>query len=330
MMQRNEDRFVMPAEWSPVEAIWLSWPVAPQLWGGIARAEVEAEFARLVAVIARFAQVRLCVQLDQRERVVELVPQAEVFAIATDDVWCRDHGPTFLRHPRTGAVAMVDWRYNAWGGKFPFEKDNRVPAAIAALQQIPRSVSSLVCEGGALESNGAGRILTTESVLLNGNRNPDWDREAVATELKAQLGAVEILWLRAGLEHDDTDGHIDMVARFVSEDAVLAVEPASETLRDNWKRLEAAGLQVRALPYVGEIAEGIEGSYANFLIVNEGVVVPQYGLAGDAEALAVVAEAFPGKEVVGFDCRLLGREGGAVHCLTQGQWRRGDVPSSCD
>ncbi|WP_377047634.1 agmatine deiminase family protein [Roseibacillus persicicus] len=320
-MSRCQDfDFMMPAEWSPTEAVWLSWPVAPHLWEGVEREIVENEFVRLAEVIGRFATVRISVCQEERDRVASLLKNAEVFAIATDDVWCRDHGPTFLKSPKTGEVALVDWTYNAWGGKFAYEKDARVASAIGAQLALRTFASKLVCEGGALESNGAGRILTTESVLLNPNRNPDWSKEEVSAELLAKLGAHEVIWLRAGLENDDTDGHVDMVARFVGEQKVLAVESATSNLVDNWQKLEDAGLEVVALPFVGEIAEGIEGSYANFLIVNDGVVAPQYGLSTDSQALEIISRAFPEKQVVGFDCRILGLEGGGAHCLTQGQW----------
>lgn len=320
MNKAQDFDFMMPAEWSPTEAVWLSWPVAPHLWAGVERGVVEGEFVKLAEVIGRFAKVRVSVCQEERDRVAALLKKAEVFAIATDDVWCRDHGPTFLKSPTTGEVALVDWIYNAWGGKFAFEKDAQVASSIGGKLGLRTFASQLVCEGGALESNGAGRILTTESVLLNPNRNPDWCKEEVTAELLQQLGAKEIVWLRAGLDNDDTDGHIDMVARFVAEGKVLAVEPATKNLVDNWQRLEEAGLEVYSLPYVGEIADGIDGSYANFLIANHGVIAPQYGLATDRQALEIIAQAFPDKEVVGFDCRILGLEGGGAHCLTQGQW----------
>jgi agmatine deiminase len=314
----------MPAEWEAVEAVWMSWPVREELWRDHPRVEVERHLVDLAALIARFTTVRVCVEADKLARVSALLPEAEVFAIATDDVWCRDHGPTFLKNLATGEVATVDWAFNAWGGKFPYEKDAQVARKIAEALGIRSFVSELVCEGGALESNGAGKVLTTASVLLNENRNPGtagWSQEKVTCELQKQLGISEVIWLRAGLENDDTDGHIDMVARFVGENEVLVVEPVTEILAENVSRLQAAGLQVTTMPAVGDFADGIDGSYANFLIVNQGVIVPQYNLVTDQQALKIIQSSFPNHEVVGFDCSLLGHEGGAVHCLTQGQWR---------
>ena len=311
-----------PPEWASVEAIWLSWPVEPNLWKQIPREEVEAAFSSLVASIARFAEVRLCVAPTEAERVSEqLGENAEIFAIETDDVWCRDHGPTFLINQESADVAFVDWNYNGWGGKFPCEKDALAAQVIGEAEGALAFSSKLTCEGGAIEGDGAGRVLTTESVLLNPNRNPDWTKEQVTSELCEMLGAEEVIWLSAGLDNDDTDGHIDMVARFVGPGKVLAVEPSNEGLRENVRRMEAAGLEVGYLPTVGEFSTGVDGSYANFLIVNDGVIVPQYGLPQDEQALLILQEAFSEKEIIPQDCRIIGLEGGGVHCLTQGLFR---------
>lgn len=313
--------YVMPPEWNPVEAIWLSWPVAPHLWADVARPQVEQVFAELVTAIARFSEVRVCVQASEGERVSALLGEAAtVFAIETDDVWCRDHGPTFLKNAESGEIALVDWVYNAWGGKFAYAKDAQVASSIGEAEGVTVFHSKLICEGGALESDGR-QVLTTESVLLNPNRNPSWSKESITQELTAMLGVEEVIWLPAGLENDDTDGHIDMVARFVAPGAALAVEPVTPSLTANARLLEAAGLQVSFLPFVGEFSPGVDGSYANFLIVNEGILVPQYRLPQDVEACAIIQGAFPDHEIVPFDCSVLGLEGGGIHCLTQGQFR---------
>ncbi len=319
----TKEGFMLPAEWSPTAVVWLSWPVAPVLWSDIPRRRVEEEFVRLIRLIARYSEVKVAVATAERDRVSLLLAEFSSVTLVnmeTDDVWCRDHGPTFLKNLRTGELAAVDWVYNGWGAKFPFQKDAQVAAQIAFQEGAKVLSSTLVCEGGAFDCNGVGRLLTTESVLLNPNRNPDCSQEEVTAELKKVLGVNEVIWLRAGLEQDDTDGHIDMVARFVGENCVLAVQGDTEILVENWTRLEAAGLEVTALPSVGEVAPGVEGSYANFLIVNQGVIVPQYGIADDEEAIRVIQQAFPSHQIEGFDCRLIGREGGGVHCLTQGRW----------
>lgn len=321
MKTPRELGYTIPAEWEPVEAVWIGWPVEKKLWSSQNRASVQQHFASLVELLSRFTTVRFCVAETELDRVSALIPAAEGFPIATDDVWCRDHGATFLKNRTTGEVGAVDWTFTAWGGKFPYQKDAAVVAQLCETLAIPRFPSALVCEGGALESNGAGLLLTTESVLLNPNRNPGMSQQEVTRELIDQLGVAEVIWLPAGLDNDDTDGHIDMVARFVSERAVLAVEATTPTLKENLARLQQAGLEVETLPAVGEFADGVDGSYANFLIANDGIIVPQYNLATDQEALAIIRNAFPRHEVVPCDCTLIGLEGGAVHCLTQGQWR---------
>lgn len=321
MTRLTEPAFILPAEWEMVEAVWMGWPIAEGLWKEYDREIVEQDFRMLTEVISRFAPVRYCVEAAELDRVSAIIPEAEGYPIATDDVWCRDYGATFVKDRCSGAVRAVDWTFNAWGGKFRHSKDAAVVSKICEALGIPRVASRLTCEGGALDSNGAGRLLTTESVLLNLNRNGGWSREEVTCELEAMLGIDEVIWLEAGLENDDTDGHVDMVARFVGEEEVLVVEPQTEALRNNWRQLGNAGLSVEGLPFVGEFAPGVDGSYANFLMVNQGVVVPQYQLASDREALAIIRNAFPKHEVVGYDCTLLGLEGGGVHCLTQGQWR---------
>ena len=311
--------YQIPCEWTPTKKVWLTWPSEGGLWPDVSRESLEQAFSALAQVIARFAEVGICVAERDVQRVERLVPTASLLITENDDVWCRDHGPTFLKNSKTGAVAAVDWVYNGWGGKYPFEKDAQIARRIVKHEGLPCFSSSLVCEGGALESNGVGTILTTESVLLNLNRNANWSREEIERELKVMSGVERVVWLPGGLEKDDTDGHIDMVARFLSENLVLALEPVTETLQNNWRRLEEAGFEVKALPFAGEITPGVEGSYANFLIVNNGILVPQYGLPSDAEVLNLVAS-LSEKEVVGVDCRLFGLEGGGLHCLTQGQW----------
>ncbi|MDP0489763.1 MAG: agmatine deiminase family protein [Verrucomicrobiota bacterium JB023] len=314
-----------PPEWARVDGIWMSWPVADQLWESVPRQELESVFADLVALISRFAEVRLCVRENQRAHVEEQFAAAgaqnyQIFGISTDDVWCRDHGATFLKHKDTGTPAVIDWIYNGWGGKFSHQLDSQVARRMAESWGLRRFQVPLVCEGGAIEVDGEGLCMTTESVLLNPNRNPNLKKGKVEQLLIESLGVDKVLWLKGGLPHDDTDGHADMVARFTKPGHVLAVEKSTETLGENAERLEAAGLEVRYLPDAGEVTEGVSGSYANFLIVNGAVIVPQYGKSTDEKALEIIRAEFPSHEVVGFDCSVLGLEGGGIHCLTQGQF----------
>jgi len=330
----------MPPEWAPQQAIWMSWPTDERLWPGRLPA-IQEIFARLAAAIARYQQVRINAAPEHHAAIRATLATARADPAAcllyphpTNDVWCRDHGPTFVTHRTTGEPAVVDWTFNAWGGKFePHDLDNAVPAAIAATLGLRRFETNLVFEGGGLEVDGAGRILTTESVLLNPNRNPHRGRAEIETILRDHLGGSEVIWLPSGLEGDDTDGHIDTLTRFIAPATVLtAVEenpadPNHAVLDRNRALLREAGLTVIDLPQPEPIAapagwreDRLPGTYANFLILNDAVLTPTYGQpAPDDRALAILREAFPTRAIAPFDCREILLEGGAIHCLTQQQ-----------
>jgi agmatine deiminase len=254
----------------------------------------------------------------------------------TDDAWCRDHGAIILKRRGPGAAAALlatDWDYNAWGGKYPpFENDNRIPARMAEALGIPRAAGGMVLEGGSIDTNGAGRLLTTESCLLNPNRNPRLSRAQIETRLRDMLGVDEILWLGEGIVGDDTDGHIDDITRFVAENTVVtAIEdnPADdnhEPLAANLRRLESirdrAGRRLEILtipmpPPVVHEGQRLPASYANFYIANSVVLVPTYHHPHDAQACDVLARCFPTRRIVALDCTDLVWGLGAFHCLTQ-------------
>lgn len=331
----------MPAEWEPQEAVWLSWPVNESLWPG-RRGEIEGTFARLAALLAASVEVRINAVGEAHARIRGCLdaagadPRAVVlYPHPTNDVWCRDHGPTFVLEDAGARLAAIDWTFNAWGGKFlPWNNDDAVAARMAAAAGADRRRRRLVCEGGAIEVDGQGRLLTTASVLLNANRNPGWSRAAVEEELRSSLGAEEITWLPGGLVGDDTDGHIDTLARFMAPGVTLAASPAEggdpadhAVLAKNRRLLLDAGLEVVDLPQPAPVAgpagwreAHLPATYANFFVTNGAVVLPTYGQAeADDRAAGVVADCFPGRQVVGFDCRGFLIEGGAVHCLTQQQ-----------
>jgi agmatine deiminase len=330
----------MPAEWEPHAATWLSWPDNPALWPGHFES-VGPKFAEFASAISRFEPVCInCARSRQplaRRQLNEARADLSVITFhdhPTNDVWCRDHGPIFVRNDATGEVAVTDWQFRGWGGKFEAALDNAIPARIAAALGMRCFASSLELEGGGIEVNGVGQLLTTESVQHHSNRATGRDPETLSAALNDMLGVDEILWLGEGLAHDDTDGHIDNLARFYAPHGILAVverEPA----RPNHRPLQANLARLRALrtprgvPY--EIVElplpdpirlagrDLPPSHANFLIVNGGVLVPTYGQSGDAAALGILGELFPGREVLGIDCRVLLLEGGALHCLSQQQ-----------
>ena len=337
--------FSMPPEWSPQEAVWLSWPVDdPRHWGGAKRDMIWAKFAEIAAGISRFEPVRINAPGKDHPAIIaacnraKAVPErVQLFDHPHNDVWCRDHGPIFVKHGTTGEVAVTDWEFNAWGGKFPpWDLDNAIPSKIAAALGKRVFKGGMILEGGGIEINGAGQLLTTEAVLLNPNRNPHLGREEIEQLLRDGLGVSEILWLCQGIEGDDTDGHIDDLARFIDPQTILACVdngPANkEILGENLSRLRAfTGPNGRAfdvleipLPEACEVPGWrlpvLPASYVNFLIVNGGVLVPTFRQEkNDDRALGMIRELFSDREVIGIDCLDLVEEGGTLHCISQQQ-----------
>jgi agmatine deiminase len=349
----------MPAEWEPHTATWLSWPrregisfpgsfdrVLPTL-----RAMVEALISCPSGSDSEPVCINVCNGAHEAEAraVLDSLPQQECityYEIPTNEPWCRDHGPIFLTReempesslPRKHAVrregapapiAIVDWDYNAWGGKYPpCDLDEVVPTRVAEILDLPVFYPRMILEGGSIEVNGAGALLTTEGCLLNKNRNPDLSREQIEKRLCDFLGVREILWLGQGTEGDDTDGHIDNLARFVSERTVLAIveqdrsSPNYKLLQENLRRLRQMKLEIVELPTPGRVVREdlvLPMSYANFYIANTVVLAPTYADANDDRALSILRHCFPNRRVVGIDCRELIWGLGAFHCLTQQQ-----------
>lgn len=331
-----------PAEWEPQEAVWISWPHREDLWqGGLA--ELTERYGALCAAIAEQAEVRINAAASLHPGIEAVlrrsgVQRCRLFDHETNDVWCRDHGPIFVQR-RGGGMQVADWAFNAWGGKFsPWDKDNAVPERIADSLSLPRLSSAFFLEGGAIEGNGEGLLLTTEAVLLNPNRNPGASKQDLEAELHRMLGVTSVFWLGKGIEGDDTDGHIDDMVRFTAPDAVLSItepnphSPHYRNLAENNERLQdlrtADGHRVEVIPLhmpqplVAEDwrLEQLPASYANFLICNGAVIVPIFMQPReDDRALGIIRECFPGKKVIGLDARRLVLEGGAIHCITQQQ-----------
>ena len=257
--------------------------------------------------------------------------------IPTNDPWCRDHGPVFLTRDPAAAgprLAIVDWDYNAWGGKYPpCDFDEVVPTRIGEILGVPIFYPRMILEGGSIDVNGAGALLTSESCLLNPNRNPALGRAEIEQRLRDYLGVTEILWLGDGIEGDDTDGHVDDLARFVHERTVVTVVEENrddanfEPLQENLARLRAmkwngAPLEVITLPMPAKIVREdlrLPASYANFYIANECVLLPTFNDPNDAAATSTLQELFPKRRVVPIDCTELIWGLGAFHCLTQQQ-----------
>ncbi len=327
--------FRMPAEWEKQEAIWLTWPTDPTLWHGHF-AELLPQYVAFVAEISHHEKVRLnCAMGELRDQAEKFLNGAnadlkeiEFFDHPANDVWCRDHGPLFVKNDTTGEIALTDWIFNGWGGKFTANLDNEIPARIAEALGVKKFSYPFELEGGAIEVNGVGSLLTTECVQKNPNRANQGAGEAFENALKTALNIDKILWLPRGLENDDTDGHIDNLARFVAKETIVAAvekDPSSRNysaLQENLERLKSMNFEVVELPLPEAITfDGVNlpASYANFLILNDAVIVPSYGQKRDGVARGILADVFPQRRIIGLDSRIILLEGGSFHCLSQQQ-----------
>jgi agmatine deiminase len=336
----------MPGEWEPHAATWLSWPRREGISFPDSFDRVLPALREMVAALIGNGQSGsdpVCINVAngaheaEARAVLDRLPHQECityYEIPTNEPWCRDHGPIFIVRDADPKLAVVDWDYNAWGNKYPpFELDEVVPTRIAELLKVPVFYPKIILEGGSIEVNGAGALLTSESCLLNKNRNPNLPREEIEKRLRNFLGVKEILWLGDGIEGDDTDGHIDDLARFVAETRVVtAVEDNSDDanykpLQENLARLRemkvnGREIEIVILPMPRKIVrEGMRlpASYANFYIANEVVLVPTFADPADKMALSILQDCFPKRRVVGIDCRELIWGLGTFHCLTQQQ-----------
>ena len=332
----------MPAEWEPHEATWISWPQPDcnSFPGSYDR--VVPTFVKMVEALAGSEIVRINVSgADQEKAVRKLLrscppERIEFFHIPTDEPWCRDHGPIFVKREKSPQLAVLNFGFNAWGFKLsPFDEDNAVPPAIAKTLDLPLfNFEHFILEGGSIDTNGRDTLLTTESCLLNPNRNPTLDRATIEKKLREKLGVKKILWLGDGIEGDDTDGHVDDITRFIGPSTVItAVEedehdPNFEPLQRNLDRLhvmrlaDGEPLHVLTLPMPTRImrdGQRLPASYANFYIANSIVLLPVFNEHNDACAVSALHEAFPDRRIVPIDCRELIWGLGAFHCLTQQQ-----------
>lgn len=252
----------------------------------------------------------------------------------TNDAWCRDHGPAFLINPDADIKKLiVDWGYNAWGNKYPpFDLDDVIPTLIAKKYKVPVYHPGIVMEGGSVEFNGRGTVLTSTACLLNANRNPQLNQQEIETYLCNYYGVEQVLWVDEGIAGDDTDGHIDDTVRFTNEDTVLAVveddhddenyQPLQKNLRalGRMRLLNGKQLNIIELPMPAPLyyeGQRVPASYANFYISNAAVIVPTYQDPADDQALSIIASCFPGKKVVGIDSSDVIWGLGSWHCLSQ-------------
>ena len=330
--------FFMPPEWHPHDSTWLAWPKNRGTWPG--RLErVQSLFLELIRLLASGERIDLLVDCREQEEEVRSRLDAATrrrvrfHRIATGDAWIRDYGPNFVIRDRgERTVGFNHWRFNAWGGRYPeFAVDGDVPARMAPLLAMPRFRPALVLEGGAIDVDGRGGVLASETCLLNPNRNPERTRQEIERSLHDHLGASRTIWLGGGLAGDDTDGHVDNLARFVRPDTVVcAVEadirqPHHRVLEDNRRRLTLARrtdgrrYRILTLPLPSARETGLGGfpaSYLNFYIANRRVLVPAFGCLRDESARSTLHELFPRRRVVSLDCRDLIRGLGGIHCVT--------------
>jgi agmatine deiminase len=334
----------MPAEWERHRGTWLSWPHKEATWPGNF-GPVPTIFASLVRCLVAREEVHINVAGPAMKAEVEQLLAEEGVGAGnvffhfnpTNDAWCRDHGPIFIQREAAGRreEAIVDWGYNAWGGKYPpYDLDDVIPARIGAEVGIPVFHPGIIMEGGSLDVNGHGTLLTTEACLLNPNRNPLLDRAGIEACLRAFLGVSKILWLGDGIAGDDTDGHVDDLTRFVDPTTVVTVveedsgDENYEPLQENLERLRGMTdqddrpLRVVTLPMPRPLyraGQRLPASYANFYIANGLVLLPTYDPPRDEEAATTLQSLFPDREVIGIDCADLVWGLGAFHCVTQ-QW----------
>jgi agmatine deiminase len=330
----------MPAEWEPHATTWLSWPRREGISFPESFDRVLPALRAMVDALIESEQVCINVcngahEAEARAVLRGLPPERITFyRTPTNEPWCRDHGPIFLTRDRDPKLAVVDWDYNAWGNKYPpFDLDEIVPTRVGEILGVPVFYPRMILEGGSIEVNGAGALLTTESCLLNKNRNPNLSRDEIEKRLRDYLGVSDILWLDDGIAGDDTDGHIDDLARFVSRRTVLTVVEEDRDdenyvpLQENLARLREMkirkdSIEVITLPMPKKIVrEGLRlpASYANFYIANNCVLVPTFADSADEVALSILRKCFPTRRVTGIDCRELIWGLGTFHCLTQQQ-----------
>jgi agmatine deiminase len=313
-----------PPEWAPHEAVWIGFPSHPDLWEDDlepARAEVVA-FARAVHADGRGERVLLVAADEEAASAARSMAgdAAEIVVEPFGDIWLRDTAAIIA-----GDGRARDFRFNGWGGKYDLPGDDTIGHRLAVREQIADEARDWILEGGAIDGDGTGLVVTTEQCLLNPNRNPELSRADIEARLAADLGYSRVIWLGEGLMHDHTDGHVDNLARFVAPGRLVIPEPAdNDPNREIYLQAAraAAGhdVEIVRIPSPGEVlrdGEIIPASYMNFYIGNAAVVVPQYGAANDAAAVAAIQALFPDRKAIGLHADAILTGGGSFHCISQ-------------
>jgi agmatine deiminase len=344
MMQKNtpkSNQYFFPAEWHPHVSTWITFPHNDHSWQKDKLSNMYPEYFALIKAISLGEMVNI--NVDNENLKSFILSQLPIYGIdenkinfhlhPTNDAWCRDHGPAFLIKNGSSERLMVDWGYNAWGGKYPpYDDDNRLPRAISEELNLPILSPGIIMEGGSVEFNGAGTVLTSRSCLLNKNRNPHLTQEQIETYLCDFYGVSQVLWVSDGIVGDDTDGHIDDTVRFVNQDTVITmVEPKeddenhavlAQNLRElkQMKLLSGKPLNIIEIPMPDPVVIDefrAPGSYANFYICNAAVIVPIFHCPQDEFALQTLSQLFVDRPVIGLSAREIIWGQGSFHCLTQ-------------
>ncbi|MEY3153530.1 MAG: hypothetical protein RLZZ49_1335 [Bacteroidota bacterium] len=341
--------YYFPAEFAPHKATWLSWPHKEASWPG----KIQSIFPSYVAFIktlVRFEEVNINVCDEaMKARAMQLLQDAGVemsrihfYMHPTNDAWCRDHGPAFLMNKQDPTKkAIVDWNYNAWGNKYPpFDQDDVIPTKIGQALGYEVFHPGIIMEGGSVDFNGAGTVITSTACLLNPNRNPHLNQSQIEQYLMDYYGQDQVLWVDEGIVGDDTDGHIDDTVRFVNEDTVITVIEENKQdenyglLQHNLKQLQqmrllsGKQLNIVEIPMPNDVIwedQRLPASYANFYIANQQVIVPTYRCSKDDQVMTIIQQCFPDREIVGIDSTDIIWGLGSFHCLSQQEPQRVDL-----
>jgi agmatine deiminase len=334
--------YFFPAEWVKHSSTWLSFPHNSDTWEGDKLPKMQTAYFQFVKTLADFELVNINV-LDEKmslwvqeelDKIHTNLHNIQLHLHPTNDAWCRDHGPAFLINPLAeNKKVIVNWEYNAWGGKYPpYDADNQIPVKIAQALDLPIFSPGIVMEGGSVDFNGEGTVLTTRDCLLNQNRNPHLSQSQIEKYLSDYYGVEQVLWLGEGIVGDDTDGHIDDITRFVNADTVLTVIENNKNdanypmLQENlhelkkMRLLNGKPLNIIELPMPSPVIIDdlrLPASYANFCMANGAIIVPTFRCANDQKALDIIQQCFPERKIIGLDAYDIIWGLGSFHCLSQ-------------
>lgn len=337
MIFPKTEGFRFPAEWEEHEATWLTWPYKDDSFPGILDSIYPA-YMQFIKAITSGEKLRINVPDEiEKDKLLGLadmydvdLDMIEVFMHPSNDVWCRDHGPAFL--VKDNKKMIVSWEFNAWGDKYPADLDNQIPEKIAKFYKLPLVKPGIVMEGGSVDFNGKGTVLTTSACLLNKNRNPHLSKQQIEEYLHNFYCVDQVLWLGDGIAGDDTDGHVDDITRFINEDTVVTVVESKKKdanykiLQDNlaelrkMRLLNGKQLNIVELPMPDPVVykgTRLPASYANFYFTNTAVVMPTFGCDNDEVAIDILSEVITDRPVIGIDSTEIVWGLGSFHCLSQ-------------